>query len=101
MKRDIQWLREFQNKILKMFSSSNQKEATLPKAFTGETGVWKKMTELTMTTTRFTQLPTEWVTGDTLCNIIYETCRPIHRKPSLYHSGIQHHLTITKESHVI
>jgi len=53
-----------------MFSCSNQKEATLPKAFTGETGVWKKMTELTMTTTRFTQLPTEWVTGDTLCNII-------------------------------
>lgn len=54
----------------------------LPKAFTGETGVWKKMTELTMTTTRFTQLPTEWVTGDTLCNIIYETCSH-SQKPSV------------------
>ena len=70
MDRNIEYLRNFQDKYPQMFSSSNQKEATLPKAFTGETGVWKKMTELTMTTTRFTQLPTEWVTGDTLCNII-------------------------------
>lgn len=40
----------------------------------GETGVWKKMTEETMTTTRFTQFPTACVTGDTICSIIYETC---------------------------
>lgn len=46
----------------------------LPRALIGKTGVLKTITELTMTTTRFTQLPTEWVTGDTLCNIIYETC---------------------------
>lgn len=44
--------------------------ANLPRELMGETGVWKKITELTMTTTRFTQLPTEWVTGDTLCNIM-------------------------------
>ena len=35
-----------------------------------ETGVWKKKIEDTMTTTRFTQLPTECVTGDTLCSIM-------------------------------
>lgn len=46
----------------------------LPKALTGETGVLKKMTELTMTTTRFTQFPTECVTGDTLASIMYDTC---------------------------
>jgi len=46
----------------------------LPKALTGETGVLKKMTELTITTTRFTQFPTECVTGDTLANIMYDTC---------------------------
>ena len=40
-----------------------------PSVLTGETGVWKKITKETMTTTRFTQLPTEWVTGDTICNI--------------------------------
>lgn len=39
----------------------------------GVTGVWKKITEDIMTTTRFTQFPTEWVTGDTICRIIYET----------------------------
>lgn len=42
----------------------------LPRELMGETGVRKKSTEETMTTTRFTQLATEWVTGDTLCNIM-------------------------------
>jgi hypothetical protein len=32
-------------------------------------GVLKKITEATMTTTRLTQLATEWVTGDTLVKI--------------------------------
>lgn len=40
----------------------------------GETGVRKKRTEVTITTTLLTQLPTEWVTGDTRCKIMYETC---------------------------
>lgn len=48
----------------------NQMQLILPNELTGETGVRKKRTEVTMTTTRLTQLPTEWVTGDTLCNII-------------------------------
>jgi len=34
----------------------------------------KNRTDVTMTTTRFTQLPTEWVTGDTLARIMYDTC---------------------------
>lgn len=38
-----------------------------------ETGVLKKRTDVTITTTRFTQLPTEWVIGDTLANIMYDT----------------------------
>ena len=46
----------------------------VPSVLTGETGIWKNITEETMTTTRFTQFPTEWVTGDTICNIIYDTC---------------------------
>lgn len=45
----------------------------LPRELMGETGVWKKITEDTMTTIRFTQFPTEWVTGDTICRIEYET----------------------------
>ena len=45
------------------------KDSKLPSALTGEMGVLKKMTEETMTTTRFTQLATEWVTGDTLDKI--------------------------------
>lgn len=35
-----------------------------------ETGVWKKMIEDTITTTRFKLFPTEWVTGDTLWRIL-------------------------------
>jgi hypothetical protein len=35
-------------------------------------GVLKNRTEDTMTTTRLTQLATEWVTGDTLARIMYE-----------------------------
>lgn len=46
----------------------------IPRVLIGETGVRKKTTEVTITATRFTQFPTEWVTGDTLCNIIYATC---------------------------
>lgn len=49
-------------------------ERDLPSALIGVTGVWKKITEETMTTTRFTQFPTECVTGDTFSNIPYETC---------------------------
>lgn len=40
----------------------------LPRALIGEIGVLKKRTDETMTTTRLTQLATEWVTGDTLAN---------------------------------
>lgn len=36
----------------------------------GDTVVWKKTTEEIITITRFTQFPTEWVTGDTICSII-------------------------------
>ena len=50
------------------------KERTLPNELRGEMGVWKKMTEDTMTTTRFRQFPTECVTADTISSIIYETC---------------------------
>uniref|UniRef100_A0A0D9Y3X4 RNA helicase n=1 Tax=Oryza glumipatula TaxID=40148 RepID=A0A0D9Y3X4_9ORYZ len=42
---------------------------TVPSALTGEIGVLKKRTDATMTTTRLTQLATEWVTGDTLARI--------------------------------
>lgn len=38
----------------------------LPSVFMGETGVWKKITEETITTTRLTQFPTAWVTGETI-----------------------------------
>jgi hypothetical protein len=40
----------------------------VPRALIGEIGVLKKRTDETMTTTRLTQLATEWVTGDTLAN---------------------------------
>jgi hypothetical protein len=61
--------------LLRKFKESSslfvlKQEVFLPAAFKGETAVLKMITELTMTTTRFTQLPTEWVTGDTLCNIM-------------------------------
>lgn len=59
----------------------------LPKALTGETGVLKKMTELTMTTTRFTQFPTECVTGDTLASIMYDTCIFAPKKSDSYSSN--------------
>jgi len=36
----------------------------VPKAFIGESGVLKKRTDDTMTTTRLRELVTEWVTGD-------------------------------------
>lgn len=50
-----------------------KRDNELPRELMGETGVLKKRTEVTMTTTRFTQLPTEWVTGDTFDSIIYDT----------------------------
>jgi len=54
----------------------------------GETGVLKKRTEVTMTTTLFTQLPTEWVTGETLARIIYETYHSFPRTDiELCHKG--------------
>jgi hypothetical protein len=45
----------------------------LPIELIGDTGVLKNRTDVTMTTTRFTQLPTECVTGDTLARIMYDT----------------------------
>ena len=50
-------------------------EGNLPIELIGEMGVLKMKIEATMTTTRFTVLPTEWVTGETLANIIYDTCQ--------------------------
>ena len=46
----------------------------VPAKFNGDTGLRKNNTEEAMTTTLFTQLPTECVTGVTCCKIIYETC---------------------------
>jgi hypothetical protein len=46
----------------------------LPRAFIGEIGVLKKITDDTMTTTRLKEFVTAWVTGDILANILYETC---------------------------
>lgn len=40
----------------------------------GDTGVQKKITDATITTTRFTQLPTECVRGDTFASIMNDTC---------------------------
>ena len=40
--------------------------SAVPIPFSKLTGVWKKTTEEQMTTTLYTQLPTEWVTGETL-----------------------------------
>ena len=54
----------------RVFDDLPSHEKELPRALMGETGVLKKSTEVTMTTTLFTQLPTEWVTGDTLANIM-------------------------------
>lgn len=48
--------------------------SVVPRELMGETGVWKKITDAIMTTTLFTQFPTECVTGDTICNIMYDTC---------------------------
>lgn len=44
----------------------------------GDTGVQEKMTNVTITTTRFTQLPTECVRGDTFASIMNDTC---YQKP--------------------
>jgi hypothetical protein len=52
---------------------------SVPKAFIGEIGVLKKRTDDTMTTTRLRELATEWVTGDTLANKLYETCQETNR----------------------
>lgn len=49
--------------------------SSVPMAFIGEIGVLKKITDDTMTTTRLRELATEWVTGDTLANKLYETCQ--------------------------
>jgi hypothetical protein len=57
----------------KQKSKSKESCNDLPRELMGETGVLKKRTEVTMTTTRLTQLPTECVTGDTFDSIIYDT----------------------------
>jgi len=62
---------------------------------TGETGVLKNRTEVTMTTTRLTQLPTEWVTGDTLAKIMYDTFNKLSTTRSVSKLKIvnaQHHV---------
>ena len=46
----------------------------VPAKFIGDTGLRKNNTEEAMTTTLFTQFPTECVTGVTCCKIIYDTC---------------------------
>ena len=51
----------------------------MPKAFIGESGVLKKRTDDPMTTIRLRELVTEWVTGDTLANKLYETCQETNR----------------------
>jgi hypothetical protein len=62
---------QFQQELCRDIWLNNKKEAILlPNALIGETGVWKKMTELTITITRFRQFATECVTGDTLSSII-------------------------------
>ena len=48
--------------------------AGAPRMFFWDMGFWKMMTEATITITRFRQLPMEWVTGDTRCRIMYDTC---------------------------
>jgi len=53
--------------------------SSVPKAFIGEIGVLKKRTDDTMTTTRLRELATEWVTGDTLANKLYETCQETNK----------------------
>jgi hypothetical protein len=52
---------------------------SVPKVFIGEIGVLKKRTDDTITTTRLRELATEWVTGDTLANKLYETCQETNR----------------------
>ena len=52
---------------------SSERKRCRPRELMGETGVLKNRTEVTMTTTRLTQLPTECVTGDTLARIMYDT----------------------------
>jgi len=66
-----------------------------PRELTGETGVLKNRTEVTMTTTRLTQLPTEWVTGDTLARIMYDTFNKLSTTRSVSKLKIvnaQHHV---------
>lgn len=41
----------------------------IPRAFRGETAVWKKITEDPITTTRFKEFPTAWLTGEISCSI--------------------------------
>jgi hypothetical protein len=62
----------------------------------GETGVLKKRTELTMTTTRFIQFPTECVTGDTLLGS--KLSATIHS--TISHMGVQLVLMFTSVSHL-
>lgn len=56
-----------------MIDRTRKKNRCLPIELIGDTGVLKNRTDVTMTTTRLTQLPTEWVTGDTLARIMYDT----------------------------
>jgi hypothetical protein len=57
----------------------HQFKCDVPKAFIGEIGVLKKRTVDTITTTRLREFVTEWVTGDTLANKLYETCQETNR----------------------
>jgi hypothetical protein len=46
----------------------------VPRELIGAMGVRKKRMEATITTTRFTQFPTECVTGDICSSNIYPAC---------------------------
>lgn len=51
-------------------------------------GFWKKMTEATITITRFRQLPMECVTGDTRCRIMYDTCALTQRSEQTHNTTL-------------
>jgi hypothetical protein len=56
-----------------------------------------------MTTTRLRELATEWVTGDTLANKLYETCREINRdfiRRLMLHKKENHEKKRVKESKI-
>ena len=53
-----------------VYANTPPSAMAVPRALMGLTGVWKKITADTMTTTRFTQFPMECVTGVTWRRIV-------------------------------